>query len=120
MRVLLDADVPAALRHRLAGHEATTAQRMGWGLLKNGELLAAAEAEGFDVFLTGDKNLSYQQNLEGRTLALVVLGTTRWKTLRQDTSPVVEAVNRATPGSFEALPLSGLLRKEERFRERKP
>lgn len=104
MRVLFDADVPAPLQHRLPGHEISTAQRMGWGLLKNGELLSAAEAEGFDVFLTGDKNLSYQQNLEGRRLALVVLGTTQWKQTRQDTAPVAAAVDRAVPGSFEVLP----------------
>ncbi len=103
MRVLLDADVPAALRHRLPGHEATTAKRMGWGLLKNGELLTAAETSGFDVFVTGDKNLSYQQNLEGRKLALIVLSSTNWKTLRTDTSSILAAVNRAKPGSFETL-----------------
>ncbi len=77
---------------------------MGWGLLKNGELLTAAEAEGFDVFLTGDKNLSYQQNLDGRKLALIVLGTTQWKRLRDDTAPVAAAVDRAAPGSYEELP----------------
>ena len=103
MRVLLDADVPAPLQHRLPGHEVTTAQRMGWGLLKNGELLDAAETHGFDVLLTGDKNLSYQQNLAGRRLALVVIGTTQWKQLRQDTTPVAAAVSRASPGSFEVL-----------------
>ena len=108
MRVLLDADVPAPLRHRLPGHDVTTAQRMGWGLLQNGELLAAAEADGFDLFLTGDKNLSYQQNLEGRRLAVVVLGTTQWKELRRDTAPIAAAVDRATPGSFEALPAPSL------------
>ena len=104
MRVLLDADVPAPLQYRLPGHEVTTAQRMGWGLLKNGDLLIAAEAHGFDVLLTGDKNLSYQQNLVGRRLAVVVLGTTQWKQLRQDTTLVAAAVDRTSPGSFEALP----------------
>ncbi len=76
---------------------------MGWGLLKNGELLAVAERDGFDVFLTGDKNLSYQQNLQDRRLALVVLGSTQWKELRQNTAPIAAAVDRATPGSFQAL-----------------
>ena len=104
MRVLLDADVPAPLQHRLPGHEVTTAQRMGWGLLKNGDLLIAAEAHGFDVLLTGDKNLSYQQNLTGRRLAIIVLGTTQWKQLRQDTTPVAAALDRTSPGGFEALP----------------
>ncbi len=106
MKVLFDNNVPAPLRHRLAGHKIDTAQEMGWQELKNGELLSAAEAAGFDVLLTGDKNLSYQQNLKPRTIALVVLGITSWKTLRRDTSLIVGAVNRATPGSFEALPAS--------------
>jgi hypothetical protein len=90
MKVLFDNNVPAPLRSRLAGHKVDTAQEMGWQELMNGELLAVAEASGFDVFLTGDKNLPYQQNLKDRTIALVVLGTTRWKTLRQDTSPVAK------------------------------
>lgn len=114
MRVLLDADVPAPLRHRLPGHDVTTAQRMGWGLLKNGELLAAAEADGFDLLLTGDKNLSYQQNLESRKLAVVVLASTQWKQLRDDTAPIAAAVNRATPGSFEELASPPLARRPPR------
>jgi hypothetical protein len=77
---------------------------MDWHELENGDLLTTAETSGFDVLLTGDKNLSYQENLEGRTIALVVLGTTRWRILLDQTGPVVDAINRATPGSFEALP----------------
>lgn len=120
MRVILDADVPAALRHRLPGHDATTAQRMGWGLLKNGDLLTAVEADGFDVFLTGDKGIRYQQNLEGRKIALVVLGTTQWKALRNDTGPVLAAVNRATPGSYEELPAPELPLRSRRQRPSGP
>ena len=110
MKVLFDNNVPAPLRNRLAGQRVDTAQEMGWQELKNGALLAAAEADGFQVLVTGDKNLSYQQNLEGRTLAIVVLGTTRWKTPRQDTSLIAKAVNRVTPGSFETLPAPRLPR----------
>lgn len=80
---------------------------MAWQELENGELLAAAEGAGFDVMVTGDKNLSYQQNLAGRKLALVVLATTRWKTLRDHTSPVAAAVDRAIAGSFEQMQSSG-------------
>lgn len=76
---------------------------MGWQELENGDLLKAAEASGFDVLLTGDKNLSYQQNLTGRKFAVVVLETTRWKRLRENTVSTVAAVNRATAGSFEQL-----------------
>ena len=54
--------------------------------------------------VTGDKNLSYQQNLAGRKLALVVLPTIDWRILQQETAPVPVAIDRATPGSFETIP----------------
>jgi hypothetical protein len=88
---------------RLAGHEVRTARQMGWQELENGDLLNAAESAGFELFLTGDKNLSYQQNLKGRKISLVVLGTIRWGLLRDNVEPVTAAVDRATPGSFEQL-----------------
>ena len=106
MKVLFDNNVPAPLRHRLAGHDIYTARELDWHELRNGDLLQQGEISGFDVLVTGDKNLSYQQNLEGRTIAVVVLGTTRWKLLREDTGPVADAVDRASPGSFQALPMS--------------
>ena len=92
------------LRH-LPGHEVRTAQQMGWHQLENGSLLSAAEQAGFDVMVTGDKNLAYQQNLTGRRIALIVLPLTRWKTLRADPESIAAAVNRAIPGSFEQLSL---------------
>ena len=60
MRVLFDQGTPAPLRHALVGHSVETAFELGWGTLQNGALIAAAEAEGFAVFLTTDKNLKYQ------------------------------------------------------------
>jgi hypothetical protein len=68
--------------------------------LGNGELLDAAEAAGFDVLVTTDKNLRYQQNLTGRKLAIVVLGQGRWSLIRRHVAAVVAAVNAATPGSY--------------------
>ena len=103
MRVVFDNNVPAPLRRHLVEHEVFTAREMGWHELGNGNLLSAAERSGFDVMVTGDKNLSYQQNLARRDIALVVLGTVRWTVLRAHTEEVVAAVNRATKGSFEAL-----------------
>ena len=76
---------------------------MGWQQLENGDLLHAAEDAGFELLLTGDKNLSYQQNLKGRTISLVVLGTIRWGLLRENIDPVRFAIDRAKPGSFEQL-----------------
>jgi hypothetical protein len=72
----------------------------GWEELKNGELLKAAEEAGFEVFLTPDKNIRYQQNLTLRTIALVVLGNPQWPALRQHVDRVVGAVNAARPGTY--------------------
>ena len=59
-----------------------------------------AEAAGFEVLVTTDKNLSYQQNLKGRRIAIVVLGQGRWSLIRHHVAEVVAAVNAASPGSF--------------------
>ena len=106
MRVLFDNNVPAPLRRHLVGHRVDTAKERGWHELKNGDLLTAAEQDGFQVMVTGDKNLAYQQNLEGRILALVVLPTIDWTILKHapaTIAQIAEAVDRAKPGSFDAL-----------------
>ncbi|MEJ8836869.1 hypothetical protein [Ramlibacter sp. AN1133] len=100
MRILFDQGTPAPLRHALVGHSVETAFELGWGTLQNGALIAAAEAEGFEVFLTTDKNLKYQQNLAGRRLAVIVLSTTSWPRIRAVTAKVLEAVDSTRPGSF--------------------
>jgi hypothetical protein len=66
----------------------------------NGELIAAAEAAGFELLLTTDKNMRYQQNLKGRKIAFVVIGNQQWPTLRRYVERVILAVNAATPGSY--------------------
>lgn len=68
--------------------------------LVNGDLLNAAEAEGFEVFITSDKNIQYQQNLSSRKMAIIVLGNAQWPVLRRYVDRVVAAVDTATPGSF--------------------
>ena len=101
---VFDSNVPAPLRRNMPHHEVRTAREMGWQGIENGDLLREVEAGGFDVMVTGDKNLSYQHNLAGRHVALVELGTIRWSVLRDHTAPAVAAVDQATPGSFKALP----------------
>jgi len=88
VKVLLDHNVPHKLRRSLVGHDVETADEVGWAELANGDLLIAAEGAGFAVMVTADKNLSYQQNLQGRELALVVLSTNDWQTIRQNPAPV--------------------------------
>lgn len=73
------------------------------GELTNGDLLAEAERGGFDVFVTGDKNIRYQQNLAGRKIAIVVLSTPQWPLVRLHTAKIAAAVNAATPGSYAEI-----------------
>lgn len=68
--------------------------------MKNGDLLRAAEEAAFDVFITSDKNIRYQQNLTNRKLAIVVLSRGRWRLVRQRLGAIVAAVDAATPGSY--------------------
>lgn len=79
------------------------AREMGWHELENGDLLTAGEAAGFDVLVTGDKNLAYQQNLSGRKLALIVLPAVDWNVLKLHPSQVPSALDRVRTGSFERL-----------------
>ena len=74
MRILFDHGTPVPLRGTLTGHSITRTQDLGWDRLSNGELLTAAEQAGFALLLTTDKNIRYQQNLAGRTIAILVLG----------------------------------------------
>ncbi len=100
MRILFDQATPLPIRAYLDLHIVSTASQQGWGTLSNGDLLAAAEEAGFDVFLTTDKNLRHQQNLAGRKIAVVILGRQQWPQLRTHIQRVVDAVNAAVPGSY--------------------
>ena len=100
MRILFDQATPVPIRPFLVHHAVRTAAQQGWDRLRNGDLLTAAEESGFDVLLTTDKNMRYQQNLAGRRIAIVVLGQQQWPYLRPHVQRVVEAVNAATPGSY--------------------
>ncbi len=105
MKVLFDHNVPRKLRRLLRGYDIRTAVEMGWADIENRELLTAAEDDGVDVMITGDKKLSYQQNLKGRRLALIVLSTNDWNILKLNPQPVLEALARVAPGSFERVPI---------------
>ena len=102
--------MPHKLRNLLTEYAIETADAMGWADLTNGELLAAVEVAGFDVMLTGDKNLSYQQNLKHRRLAIVVLGTNDGNVLRNNSSPIAEQLQRAAPGTSQTVSLERLQR----------
>jgi hypothetical protein len=79
---------------------------MGWGRLKNGELIRRAEESGFGVFVTSDQNVSYQQNLAGRRIALLVLSTNYWPTLREQKTKIQAALAAIKPSQYVELSFS--------------
>ena len=100
MRVLFDNGTPRGVSRALTGRAVEEARSHGWDTLRNGELLDAAEAAGFDVFITTDRNIRYQQNLTGRKIAVVVLGKGRWRLIKNRLPAIADAVATAKPGSF--------------------
>jgi hypothetical protein len=101
MLVLFDNGTPRTLARYLIDHHAVTeARARGWEELENGELLVKAEAAGFEVLVTTDRNLPYQQNLKGRKIAIVVLGKGRWSLMKPHVPQIVAAIDAARPGSY--------------------
>jgi predicted nuclease of predicted toxin-antitoxin system len=105
MLILFDHVTPKGVARFLPGHTVTKAKDRGWDTLTNGELLAVAEQAGFDMLVTADKNMRYQQNLEGRRIALVVLSTPQWPVVKLHLEKIAAAVNAATPGSYAEVDL---------------
>jgi len=100
LKVLFDQGTPAPLRNALANHEVSTAYEPGWATLKNGELLAAAEEFKFEVFITTDKNLRYQQNLVSRSISIIVLSSTSWSRISKVSDKIVAVVEAASKNSY--------------------
>jgi hypothetical protein len=103
MKILFDQATPVPIRTFLRGHTVRTAFQQGWDRLRNGDLLSEAESDGFDLLLTTDKNLGYQQNLTARKIAILVLGQQQWHKLRPHVALVVDAVNAVMPGSYSEI-----------------
>lgn len=108
MRILFDHNVPAGVRLFLTKHAVRTIVEMDWpAQLENGELLKAAETAAFEVLVTSDQNIRYQQNLTSLKLALVVLGSNIWPIVRNYGAEIAAKVDAARPGScvFIEMPL---------------
>jgi hypothetical protein len=104
LRIVFDKNVPIGVRRFLSDHEVYTFNEMQWHpQLENGDLLNVAEAAGFDVMVTSDQNIRYQQNLTGRKLAFVVLGSNIWPVVRDHETAIAAKVNEAAPGSYEFI-----------------
>jgi predicted nuclease of predicted toxin-antitoxin system len=102
MRLLLDHNVNSRYGRLLPGHEVSHTYKMGWEELLNGELITAAETAGFEVIITADKNLQYQQNLSGRKISIIVLNARgiTWQHIEPLAPQVRAALEELTPGSF--------------------
>lgn len=87
------------MRRSLTDHTVATAYEKGWANLQNGDPLRVAEGD-FDLLITTDQNLSHQQNLKGRRLAMLVLPTTSWPEIQRHTAEVVAAVGTIKPGDY--------------------
>ena len=103
MRILFDQGTPVPLRRFLSGHDVATAYERGWSSVTNGDLIRLAEQEGFELLITTDMNLRYQQNLQGRSLTILVLTTTSWPRIRQATDSIVTAIRGVEAGSYQEL-----------------
>jgi hypothetical protein len=100
MKILFDQGVPEPLRGHLDPHAVLTASELGWSTYRNGELLDAAENDNFDVFISTDQNLKYQQNLAARTVGVLVLLTTSWPKIQKKVSEIRDAIEGLSDGGY--------------------
>jgi hypothetical protein len=104
LRVLFNKNVPVGVRGFLPRHEVRTVVEMQWrDQLENGELFAMAKQAGFDVMLTSDQNIRYQQNLPRRRLALLVLGSNIWPIVRPHGEAIAARVDAAVLGGYDFI-----------------
>lgn len=105
MKILFDQGTPVPLRDHLHPHQVMTVFELGWSTLANGELLDQAELL-FDVLITTDQNLKYQQNLATRSLAILVVLTTSWPRIRKNIPTLFEVVTNMKPGDYLEIDIS--------------
>lgn len=106
MKILFDNGTPRSVSICLSGHEITRARQIGWHELENGELIQLAEEAGYDLLLSTDKNIRYQQNLSNRKIALVVLSSQQWPDVQLHLDKIAAKVNEALPGSYAEVEIS--------------
>lgn len=100
MKILFDQGIPVPLRRHLSHHSIITAFEAGWNTLENGDLIRSAEQGGYEVLVTTDQNLKYQQNLLERKIAIVVLRSTSWPRIQNVIDHVIDAIDSAGPGAY--------------------
>jgi predicted nuclease of predicted toxin-antitoxin system len=105
MKILLDECTPSVVKKRLPHRDIRTVQEMGWNGVKNGELLAAAEGQ-FDIFITTDKNLRYQQNLTRCGFAVVLLPSNQVPVVEALISTIEAKIDSLQAGDFLEIPFA--------------
>ena len=100
MKILFDQGTPVPLRRHLHPHTVDTAAELGWSGLQNGDLLSSAEGKGYDLMVTTDQNLQYQQNLSDRSIGIIVLKTTSWPRIKTKVEDIAKAVNDLPTGGY--------------------
>jgi predicted nuclease of predicted toxin-antitoxin system len=106
MKILFDQGTPVPLRRSLAEHTVDTAYERGWSALTNGDLLAIAERDGYQVMITTDQNLRYQQNLVSRKIAIIVLMSTSWPRIQLQIAVIQNAVANCVPGAYQEIAIT--------------
>ena len=105
MKLLFDQGTPAPLRDHLSVHSVDTLAEKGWSDKDNGELLELAKRDGYDVLVTTDQSLRYQQNLEGRRIGIVVLLSSNWPAMRHQVKEIARAIAAVRPGKVVEVPI---------------
>ena len=103
MRILFDNGTPRQLRRQLFGHEVETAMELGWDTLANGVLLDRAEEAGFEVLITTDQGIRYQQDMSNRRVAVVVLMNTAWPRISRRAEAIRNALEGIQPGELKEI-----------------
>jgi hypothetical protein len=100
LRILFDQGTPVPLAKHLSAHTVSTAYELGWSSIENGQLIARAQADGFDVLVTTDQNLRYQQNLRERSIGILVLTSTSWPRIQTVLPLIKQTLDTFAAGSY--------------------
>lgn len=106
MLILFDHSTPRALRRHIGRHTVHVAEQLGWHRLANGLLIARAEAAGYELLISADQTIQYQQNLAGREIAIIVLMKNDWSLIRQHVDDINAAIDGIQPGSYVEIEIA--------------
>jgi hypothetical protein len=106
VRIVFDHCTPQPLRRHLPAHQVVTARERGWDRFQNGRLIQAAELDGFDLLISADQSIRYQQNLTGRRIALLVLTSPLWPKVKPHATAIAQIINSMEPGEYREFAVS--------------